>query len=136
MAAGSHYCTGCGQVHGADDQAAAVKIAKIQADRDIEVARIQRGETREVVEVNAETEIAVAEIGAAAGVEETAALAAGIADAGNGAAPAPAVITDVPAPDAEPEVQSITARDDETDEDGDDSIPPPASSGSKLRYWP
>lgn len=131
-AAGPHYCTGCGVVHGGDDQAAAVKIAKIQADRDVEVARIQRGETQQVAQLGAETEIAVAEIGAVAGVEETAALAAGIAESGDAGAGEIPVMTDVPVPDAEPEVQSITAR-----EDGDgDSVPPPAESRPRLSYWP
>jgi hypothetical protein len=132
MAVGPHHCTGCGQIHGGEDQAAAVKIEEIRAKRDIEVARIGRGETREVSNTAAETEIAVAEIQAEAGIAETEALAAGIADAGGGADDAMPVITDVPVPDAEPEVQDSIAPRDETPDD----IPPPAPKRSGLTYWP
>jgi hypothetical protein len=129
--AAEHYCTGCGRVHGNDDQAAAVKIAKINADRDVRVAEIARGETRTVAELGAETDIAVAEIQAAAGVEETAALAEGIAEAGG--PDAVPEITSVAIADAEPEVQaSIAPRDDDA---GDDDGPPPPAKSS-LSYWP
>jgi hypothetical protein len=128
---GAHYCTGCGQIHGTENQDAQVRIAEIEANRAIEVARIERGEFQHNAEVNAETEIAVAEIQATAGVAETEALAEGIADAGGDAA-VPA-ITDVAVPDAEPEVQaSIEPRDD----DGDDGVPPPAQPKNSLSYWP
>jgi hypothetical protein len=124
-----HWCTGpeC-PLHGSKGDAA-VKIARIEADRDIEVARISRGEYERTTEVRAETDIAVAEIQAAAGVEETAALAEGIADSG---AEAPEIaLTDVAIPDAEPEVQAtIEPRDD----DADDGMPAaPKSSG--WSYW-
>jgi hypothetical protein len=132
IAGGSHYCSACGQVHGGQDQAAEVAIAKINADRDVRVAEIQRAEVRHAATLGAETQIAVAEISAAAGVEETAALAEGIAEAADAGAVEAPVITDVPVPDAEPEVQSITERD---EDDGDD-MPPPAETRSRLRYWP
>jgi hypothetical protein len=129
---GAHYCTGCGQIHGTESQDAAVRIAEIEANRAIEVARIERGEFQHNAEISAETEIAVAEIQATAGVAETEALAEGIADAGgDDAVP---LITDVAVPDAEPEVQaSIEPRDDDA---GGDDIPPPAKSKSSLSYWP
>lgn len=126
---GQHYCAACGKIHGGDGQDAQVKIAKINADRDIEVARIGRGEFQKT-ELEAETEIAVAEIQAEAGVAETEALAEGIADAGG--EDAVPVITDVAMPDAEPEVQaSIQPR----DEDADDDVPP-AETKKPMSYWP
>jgi hypothetical protein len=124
----AHYCIGveC-PLHGHGD--AAVEIERIKAKRDIEVAKIGRGEYEHTAEVRAETDIAVAEIQAAAGVEETAALAEGIADSGE---PPEIEITDVPIPDAEPEVQAtIEPRDDETD----DGAPPPPAKSSSWSYW-
>jgi hypothetical protein len=131
---GAHFCGTCGKIHD-DGQDAQVRIERIRADRDVRVAEIQRSETRAVVETGAETEVAVAEIGAAAGIEETAALAEGIAASGDSGDPPPAVMTDVPAPDAEPEVQSIAARDDETGDDIDAEASPDGAKG-KLSYWP
>lgn len=126
---GAHYCTGCGQVHGAEGQDNAVKIAKINADRDVEVARIGRGEFQKT-ELEAETEITVAEIHADAGVLEAEALAEGIADSGDGAAVP--VITDVPAPDAEEEItETIAPREEDTS-----PPPPPAEPRSNFSYWP
>jgi hypothetical protein len=131
-AIGAHYCTGCGQMHGAEHESDAVRIAEIHRLEAVELAKINRGEYIHTAELGAETAVAVAEIQAGAGVEETAALAEGIADAGG--APDLPVITDVPAPDAEPEVQaSIEPRDD--DDDGDDG-PPAEPKSSGLSYWP
>lgn len=79
MADVPHYCTGCGEVHGGGSgDSPDVKIAKINADRDIEVARIQRSEARQAIE--AETE--QTETIAAAEVEQTAIEAEAIAEAG------------------------------------------------------
>jgi hypothetical protein len=129
-AMGPHYCTGCGEMHGAEQRESdAVRIAEIHRQEAVELARINRGEYAHANELEAETIVAVAEIQAAAGVEETAALAEGIADAGDGAE-LPA-ITDVAVPDAEPEVQaSIEPRDDD-----DSGAPPPAEGKSDWSYW-
>lgn len=131
-AMGPHYCTGCGEMHGAEQRESdAVRIAEIHRQEAVELARINRSGYKAEAELGAETAIAVAEIQADAGVEETAALAEGIADAGGGA-DLP-VITDVPAPDAEPEVQaSIEPR---GDDDGDDG-PPAEPKSTGLSYWP
>ena len=67
------YCGECGVDHHAgerkDSMGDEVKIAKIRADAEVEIARIQRGEAKAVVQAETETEIAVTEIAAAAAVE-------------------------------------------------------------------
>ena len=65
-----HFCTGtgCEALHGSGGQNPDVQIAKINADRDIEVARIGRTETK----TWAEADVAAAEVQAAAVVEATA----------------------------------------------------------------
>jgi hypothetical protein len=129
-AMGPHHCSACGQMHGGEGRDAEVKIAKINADRDIEVARISRGEWQHNADVEAETEIAVTEMETAAGVQEAEALAGALS--GTPAEPEP-VIVDVPAPDVEPEVgSSIQPRDDDESSDG----PPPPEKKSSLSYWP
>ena len=68
MADVPHYCSACGEIHGGHSgDSEAVRVAKIQADRDIEVARIQRSEARQAIEAETEqTEIeAEAEVQAA-----------------------------------------------------------------------
>jgi hypothetical protein len=66
----AHHCTGCGELHGGETRTSPeVEIARIQAERDVRVAELQRGEFQKT-ELEAETEIAVAEIDAAAAVEE------------------------------------------------------------------
>lgn len=128
-AIGAHHCSACGQIHGAEGDDSSVKVAEINAKRDIRLAEIARGEMRTATETMAETEIAVAEIHAEAGVAEAEALAEGIADSGDGA-PVP-VITDVPVPDAEEEVaDTIEPREE------DESAPPPAEPRRGLSYWP
>jgi hypothetical protein len=123
---GPHMCGTCGQLHGGDDDMAAVKIAEINANRDIQVAKIGRGEFQ-TTPLEAETQIAVAEIQATAGVAETEALADGIAQSGD-SEEMPAIM-DTPVPDAEPEVQdSIEPR--EEDDSG-----PPAEPKSNWSYW-
>lgn len=69
------YCPDCGTGHECDSQPAGanpdVEIARIQARRDIEVAKIERGNLN--AELEAETEIAAIE--AEAAVEEAEAVA-------------------------------------------------------------
>jgi hypothetical protein len=65
-----HHCTGCGQLHGGAERTnPEVEIARINREADVRIAEIQRGEFQKT-ELEAETEIAVAEIDAAAAVEE------------------------------------------------------------------
>lgn len=66
-----HHCTGCGEMHGGEHrESPEVAIARIQAERDIRVAELGRGEFQQT-ELEAETEVKVAEIEAAAAVEES-----------------------------------------------------------------
>jgi hypothetical protein len=66
----AHHCSACGEVHGGERRdSPEVAIARIQAERDVKVAELARGEFQKT-ELEAETEIAVAEIDAAAVVEE------------------------------------------------------------------
>jgi hypothetical protein len=68
----AHHCSACGDMHGGEHREnPEVAIARIQAERDVKVAELQRGEF-DKTELEAETEIAVAEIEAAADVEEAA----------------------------------------------------------------
>lgn len=125
LAMGPHMCGTCGLLHDNDGDQAKVKIAQINANRDVRVAEIQRGEFQ-TTELEAETEIAIAEIQAGAGVAETEALADGIAQSGD-SEDMPTIL-DTPIPDAEPEVQdSIEPRD-------DDGGPPPEPK-SNWSYW-
>jgi hypothetical protein len=130
---GPHHCSACGQIHGGEQRDSdAVRIAEIHRLEAVELARINRGEYEHAAELEAETMIEVAGIQAAAGVEETAALADGIASSGD-AGDMPAIV-DTPIPDAEPEVQaSIEPRD---DDQGDDGGPPDEPKSSGLSYWP
>jgi hypothetical protein len=126
---GSHYCAACGQIHGGERTDAEVRIAKINADRDIEVARLQRSEYQHAVDVDAETAVAVTELQTEAGVLEAEALGDALGGGGGDESP---VIIDVPADDVEPEIQdSIEPRDDE-----DDGAPPAEAKSSGLSYWP
>jgi hypothetical protein len=78
MADVPHYCAACGEIHGGTGrESEEVKIAKINAERDIEVAKLQRAETRdyteaatEQTEIAAQAEVAVAAVEGAAAVEE------------------------------------------------------------------
>jgi hypothetical protein len=51
MADMPHYCSACGEVHGGSaGKDPAVEIAKINAERDIRVAELARGESKKFVE--------------------------------------------------------------------------------------
>ena len=73
-----HFCTGsgCEALHGGSRESDEVKIAKIGAERDIEVARLARSEARE--EIAAEVE--QTEIVADAAIEQTAIAAEATVD--------------------------------------------------------
>ena len=126
-ALGAHYCTGCGQMHGAETADYTLDIARLESETRIRLAEIERGQERRTMDIVAATEVAVAEIHAEAGIAETEALAGGIAESGE---PAP-VIVDAPAQDIEPEVTaSIEPRDE------DESGPPAEPKKPGLSYWP
>ena len=127
---GEHYCSACGTQHGGHTgKDAEVRIAEIQAKRDVEVARIQRGEVKAVTELEAETAIAVTELEAAAAVavaEETDPVPEGDSEDGN-----QSIIVEgppaEPAPD-EPEPSIEPSQD----------VPPdhePETKRKKSAYW-
>lgn len=130
MADMAHYCSACGEVHGGHSgDSEAVRVAKIQADRDIEVARIQRSEARQAIEAETEqTEIeseAAVEAAVAEAVTTTAVLAATAEEAPSEPAPEAPVAEEAPAV-----VEEVS--------DGEPPAPPetekraPAKSGG---YW-
>ena len=62
MADVQHYCSACGEIHGGNSREAdEVRIAKINAERDIEVARIQRSEAKAAMDAETEQTEIVAE---------------------------------------------------------------------------
>jgi hypothetical protein len=124
-----HYCTGCGEMHGGGARESdELKIAKVMADRDIEVARIQRGEARQAIEagqetaeLEAKTEVEIAAIEAETGVV----AAEAVADA----------VAPQPAPEPEPPAEPVIVADDTEDE-----TPPPPEVEKKAPkehagYW-
>lgn len=78
MADVPHYCSACGEIHGGTSrESEELKIAKLNAERDIRIAEIQRGETKiaaeaeiAATEVVADAQVEVAEVEAEAAVDE------------------------------------------------------------------
>ena len=107
-----HACETCGLQHGGAGElpprpeSDEVAIARIQAERDVEVARLAARESREANE----TMVDVAEVQAAADVAEAEATAEVVgavlaAEAESDQPPAPdPVIVDAPAPEPEPDL--------------------------------
>jgi hypothetical protein len=125
---GEHFCTGCGQPHGGNTgKDAEVRIAEINAKRDIEVARIQRGEFQTVAATEAETEIAVAELETAAAVEVAAEL-----DAPPAAEEPDTQAIVVEGPPAEPDEPDAPSMEPSDDDAGGEPPEPRKSRG----YWP
>ena len=126
-----HQCTECGLTHdhgGALPTDPAVEIARIQAERDMRIAELQRGEL-DKTELEAETEIAVAEIEAAAGVEEATVKAEVLDDILTPPEPEPEPVV-VVEPEPEPEPEPLEA------------APPPAAEPASITeqnkragYW-
>lgn len=111
----THYCTGCGEIHGGKSGTPPeVRIAEINAQRDVEVARLSRSETREVVE----GELAAVELETEAQVEEAVVKAE--------------VLEEIAAPEPEPEPVVIVSN--ETDQEPADvpaEAEPPEVEGSE-----
>ena len=100
------YCPECGVDHHAGERtgiADEVRIAKINADRDIEVARISRGEFVKTAEIAAETDVITTELETAAAVEVAAELADGGAPAAEEPETQAIVVEGPPAEPSEPE---------------------------------
>lgn len=128
---GPHHCSACGDIHGGETvEAPEVAIARINREADVEIARIGRGEAKAITETQGETDIAVAEIHAAAGVEETEALAEAVV--GSDSEEIPPVVVDAPADDIEPEVEASIAPADDIEEPSE----PVERRSKSLSYWP
>lgn len=126
----THDCPECGLVHSVPErgESEAVRIARINADRDVEVARLQRAETRleteaalAAVEVVTEGEAEIAEIEAESGVEAAEAVADALAP-----------------PEPEPQIVEVPVSAPESDDDGE--VPAPEEIGRKAGksrggYW-
>lgn len=123
---GAHYCTGCGEMHGAEHrETPEVAIARINREADVRIAEIQRGEFQKT-ELEAETEVAVAEIDAAAVVDE-ATVKAEVLDE----------ILTPPEPEPEP---VVVVADETAPEEIPDAEPPeadaaPAASKASNPWW-
>ncbi len=122
----AHYCSACGQQHGGPDANAEVEIARIMAHRDVEVAKIERGEAKTVAEVAAETEIAVTELETAAAVEVAAETDAPAAEPEE---PETTTIL-VDGPEAEPAEEAPSM------EPAEDSHSEPPEPRRSRGYWP
>ena len=79
MADVPHYCAACGEIHGGSTgrESDELKIAKVNAERDVEIARLAHSAERreaeavvEVAEVQAEADVAEAVVEAEAQVAE------------------------------------------------------------------
>lgn len=125
-----HTCTDCGLLHDHEGTPTAnpeVEIARIQADRDVRVAELQRGEFNKT-ELEAETEIKVAEIEAAAAVDEATVKADVLDD----------ILTP---PEPEPDPEPVVIVDDpEAAEPEEDTGPPeievaPPGAAKKSNPW-
>lgn len=118
-----HHCSACGEIHGgsaADSEA--VRIAKINADRDIEVARLARSEARQEIEAQVEQ----TEIEAAAEVD-AAVVAAGLLEEIVTPPETPAE----PEPELEPQEAPVIVA--EPEPDGDEVPAPPETGSGKPR---
>jgi hypothetical protein len=121
-----HHCSACGEIHGGSEQESEqVKLAQINAKRDVEVARIQRGETKLAVEGAIEQ----TEIAAEAAVDE--------------AVVENAILEELTAPEPEPEPVVIVSNENdgggmpepEPAEELPDPGPAPEASKSGNPWW-
>lgn len=127
MADVPHYCSACGEIHGGTStKNPEVEIARIQAERDIEVAKLANRATSELAEASIET----TEIEAGAAVDEAVVRAD--------------VLTELAEPEPEPAPVTIVSAeggDAGADETVPEAEPPVAddtaapSSGSANPWW-
>jgi len=125
----TRYCPECATPHECEaaENAARLELARIEANRDIEIARLRSGEVK--TEAAAAVEIAESEaVAIAARAEGEADGMETVLDAGAPPAPdgaEPPVIVDMPEPEPEPEPEPPAPPESE----------PPAESESKRAGW-
>jgi len=130
------YCPECGQDHHAGEREEraeadrAVEIARLETKRDIEVARIQAGASRDTTETYAETDVAIAAIDAEAGVEAAEAVSDALIEV---LAPEPPEMPEPPAPVV---IDAGTDEGSGSIEPKDETHLPPPPKKSSLSYWP
>ena len=130
------FCTVCGANHHADEEDAAaamdreVEMERLRTKRDIEVARIQAGVTRDTAETYTESDETIAAIEAESGVLAAEAVAE--------------VLEDIVTPETESQPETIIVDAPEIDEnEGGETIEPKDNSGeppetdkkSNWSYW-
>lgn len=121
----AHGCPECGLLHDMPDHGeSAVRIARINADRDIEVARLARAEARHEIDAGVEQ----TEIAADAAVEQTEIEAAAIVEVGM-----------PPEPEPEPEPEPVIIAAAAPEEPEEDVAAPPEVEHPKPEqnkgYW-
>jgi len=96
-----HFCTGCGQQHGGHSgESDEVKIARINRDADVEIAKISRSEARQAIEAETEQTGIVADATVEAAVVEAEVLGDIVAPDPE---PVPVVVETDPGPESIPE---------------------------------
>lgn len=131
MADVPHYCAACGEIHGGTGrESEEVKIAKINAERDIEVARLAHS----AQQTEAAAEVAATEVVAEAEVEQTAIEAEAQVDE---AVVEAAVLEEIVNP--EPPEQTIVVQEgpgpEEDEEAGTPAETTPVAAESASKGW-
>lgn len=122
-----HYCTGCGQVHGGQTATdPSVEIARINAERDVQVAKLQARQQRDYNE----TAVAVAEVEGDAQVGSAEAMAEVIA--AETPEPEPVIVT-VEAEEEEPEIEELVG--DEPPENDGTPVNPVPEKKKRSGWW-
>jgi hypothetical protein len=121
-----HYCSACGELHGGSHgKNPEIEIAKINAERDIQVAKLARNEFKPT-EAELENRVELAEVEAGAQVATAEALGGGIAEAG------PEVVVEAPSSEeTEPEIDEIVAE----EEPPEVTSSPTPREPKKTSWW-
>lgn len=124
---GEHFCSACGEQHGGEQRTSPeVEIARINAKRDVEIARMEYREAQEGAVLAAETAIEVTELETAADIavaEETEPPEPDSSEDGN-----QSIIVEGPPADDAGEAEPDTL------EPKEEHLPEPAASKSRG-YW-
>lgn len=111
-----HFCSACGQEH-VTGKSEAVRIAEIQAERDVEIARMEYRDQQAAAALEAETAVVITDMETTADV----AVAEAMPD---------------PEPDPEPEPEAEPVPDPVVVEPEPDVPPPPADEANHSTHAP